>query len=144
MSFTTHKTLCGPRAAVIITTDESYAQKIDSAVFPGEQGGPHVHKFVALAVAFKLAQTAQFRALQHQIVRNAAALAEAFTKRGIRLAYNGTDTHLMLLDLKSVKSPTGFPLRGEIAARILEAGQLRASQGVAARARRRLHPLRPG
>lgn len=118
--FTTHKTICGPRAAVIVTTDEDQAQKVDSAVFPGEQGGPHVNKFVALAVAFRLAQTPQFRALQHQIVRNASALAEAFRTRGVCLAYGGTDTHLLLPDLRSIRSQTGFPLRAEIAARILE------------------------
>ena len=118
--FTTHKTICGPRAAVILTTNEERAAKIDSAVFPGEQGGPHVNKFVALAVAFKLAQTPQFKALQHQIVANARALAESLQKCGLRLAYGGTDTHLLLVDLRSVKSPTGYPLRGEVAARLLE------------------------
>jgi glycine hydroxymethyltransferase len=118
--FTTHKTLCGPRAAVILTTDEERAAKVDNAVFPGEQGGPHVNKFVALAVAFKLAQSPQFKALQRQIVANASALAASLQKRGLRLAYGGTDTHLLLADLRSVKSPTGNPLRGEVAARLLE------------------------
>ncbi len=118
--FTSHKTLCGPRAAVILTTDEEHALRVDSAVFPGEQGGPHVNKFVALAATFKLAQTPQFKALQHQIVANARALADALQERGLRLAYGGTDTHLLLVDLRSVKSPTGYPLRGEVAARLLE------------------------
>jgi glycine hydroxymethyltransferase len=118
--FTTHKTLCGPRGAVILTTDEERAAKVDNAVFPGEQGGPHVNKFVALAVAFKLAQTPEFKALQRQIVANANALAASLQTRGVRLAYGGTDTHLLLADLRSVKSPTGYPLRGEVAARLLE------------------------
>ena len=118
--FTTHKTICGPRAAVILTTSEEHAAKIDSAVFPGEQGGPHVNTFAALAVAFKLAQTPQFHALQKQIVLNAKALAQSLRDRGLRLAYGGTDTHLLLVDLKSVKSPTGEFPRGEVAARLLE------------------------
>ena len=68
VTFTTHKTLCGPRGAVILTTDEEMANKIDMAVFPGEQGGPHVNKFAAIAVAFKIAQTKKFRRLQERIV----------------------------------------------------------------------------
>ncbi|MCJ7734294.1 MAG: aminotransferase class I/II-fold pyridoxal phosphate-dependent enzyme, partial [Anaerolineales bacterium] len=68
ITFTTHKTLMGPRGAVVMTTDEQLAQKIDLAIFPGEQGGPHVNKFAAMAVAFTLAQTDQFQALQKQIV----------------------------------------------------------------------------
>ncbi|MCJ7734991.1 MAG: hypothetical protein MUP11_10635, partial [Anaerolineales bacterium] len=102
------------------------AQKIDLAIFPGEQGGPHVNKFAAMAVAFTLAQTDQFQALQKQIVKNAAALAEGLTSRGLRLAYGGTDTHLLLLDLKSISPPaappTGaiVPIWGEPAVRILD------------------------
>ena len=61
ITFTTHKTLCGPRGACIITTDAALARKIDRAVFPGEQGGPHVHVFAALATTFKLARTEQFK-----------------------------------------------------------------------------------
>jgi len=70
ITFTTHKSLCGPRGACILTADASLARKIDRAVFPGEQGGPHVNVFAAMALAFKLAQTDQFRQLQGQIVRN--------------------------------------------------------------------------
>ncbi|MBE9506492.1 MAG: serine hydroxymethyltransferase, partial [Chloroflexi bacterium] len=119
-TFTTHKTICGPRSAVVLTTDEELAQAIDMAVFPGEQGGPHVNKFAALAVAFSIVQTDQFRRLQRQIVANAQALAEGLQKRGLRLAYNGTDTHLLLIDLKSVPSDTGFPVWGEPVVRILD------------------------
>ena len=68
ITFTTHKTLCGPRGACILTTNESIAKKIDKAVFPGEQGGPHVNVFAALAVTFKLAATLQFKDLQKQII----------------------------------------------------------------------------
>ena len=118
--FTTHKTICGPRGAVILTTDEALAQAIDLAVFPGEQGGPHVNKWAAMAVAFQLAQTDQFRRLQHQIVANARALADALQKRGLRLAYGGTNTHLLLVDLKSIPTRTGHPVWGEPAARILD------------------------
>jgi glycine hydroxymethyltransferase len=119
-TFTTHKTMCGPRGAVVLTTDEELAQEIDMAVFPGEQGGPHVNKFAALAVAFSIAQTEEFRQLQHQIIANAQALAKGLTERGLRLAYGGTDTHLLLVDLKSIPSATGFPVWGEPAVRILD------------------------
>lgn len=126
VTFTTHKTMMGPRGAVVLTTDEEMAGKIDLAVFPGEQGGPHVNKFAAMAVAFELAKTEQFKKLQGQIVKNARALADGFTKRGIRLAYGGTDTHLLLLDLKSIPAPsappTGLdcPIWGEPAVRVLD------------------------
>ncbi len=112
-TFTTHKTICGPRGAVVLTTDEELAQAIDLAVFPGEQGGPHVNKFAALCVAFEIAQTDQFKQLQRQIVANAQALAQGLQERGLRLAYHGTDTHLMLVDLKSVPVDPAPPLQGK-------------------------------
>jgi glycine cleavage system T protein len=120
VTFTTHKTVCGPRGAVVMTTDEDKAQRIDAAIFPGEQGGPHVNKFAAMAVAFKIAQTPVFHRLQHDIVANAQAFGESLTKRGLKLAYGGTNTHLLLLDLRTIKTQTGFPLRGEMAARMLD------------------------
>ncbi len=120
ITFTTHKTLCGPRGAVIMTTDEALAQKIDMAVFPGEQGGPHPQKFAAMAVAFKIAQTPAFKRLQWKIRENAMALAEGLQKRGLKLAYGGTDSHFCMLDLNGIKTNTGFPLRGEPAVRILD------------------------
>ena len=119
-TFTTHKTFFGPRGAVIMTTDEDIAELIDNAVFPGRQGGPHVHKFAAIAVAAKIAQTDEFKRLQHRIVDNCAALAEGLQKRGLKLAYGGTNTHLLVIDLNPLKSAEGFPLKGEIAARILD------------------------
>jgi glycine cleavage system T protein len=120
ITFTTHKTICGPRGAVIMTTDEDRAQRIDAAVFPGEQGGPHVNKFAAMAVAFHIAQTDKFHRLQYAIAENARAFADSLAKRGLRLAYGGTDTHLLLVDVRAIRTTTGFPLRGEMAARILD------------------------
>src|SRR5512139_517149 len=117
---TTHKTLCGPRGAIIMTADEDLAKRIDMAVFPGEQGGPHTQKFAAMAVAFKIAATDEFRRMMHRMKENAAALADGLTKRGLKLAYGGTDTHFCMLDLNAVKSKTGMPLRGEPAVRILD------------------------
>ncbi len=120
VTFTTHKTICGPRGACILTTDEGKAQRIDSAVFPGAQGGPHVNKFAAIAVAFKIAQTEAFKRLQRRIVENARHLAEALKRQGVRLAYGGTDTHIVMVDLKSIPTKNGKLLRGEPAARILD------------------------
>ena len=120
ITFTTHKTLCGPRGAVIMTTDEEMANKIDMAVFPGEQGGPHTQKFAAMAVAFKIAQTKPFERLQWKIKENAAALAQGLQNRDLKLAYGGTDSHFCMLDLNGIKSESGFPLRGEPAVRILD------------------------
>jgi glycine hydroxymethyltransferase len=118
--FTTHKTLGGPRGAVILTTDEDKANKIDMAIFPGAQGGPHVNKFAAMCVAFKLAQTEQFKQIQRLTIENAKTLSDAFKERGLKVAYGGTDTHIVVLNVSRVKSNTGFPLRGEMAARILD------------------------
>lgn len=120
VTFTTHKTLCGPRGACILTTDPVLAHRIDHAVFPGFQGGPHVNKFVAMAVAFHLARTEAFRLLQHQIVANAQALARALTQEGLRVPHGGTDTHLLLVDCKTVRGPFGEPLLGDTAARVLD------------------------
>ncbi|MBW4436469.1 MAG: serine hydroxymethyltransferase [Pleurocapsa minor GSE-CHR-MK-17-07R] len=120
ISFTTHKTLGGPRGAVIITHRSDVASKVDRAVFPGEQGGPHVNQIAALAVAMRLATTEQFRELQHQTVKNATRLAEKLESRGIRVAYGGTGSHMVLIDCKSVVGPDGTPLSGDMAARILD------------------------
>ncbi len=117
---TTHKTLMGPRGALIITTEPTLARKIDRGVFPGEQGGPHVNVFAAMALAFKLARTQQFKDLQHQIVKNAAVLADRLAERGLRIAYGGTNTHLLNVDMKSVRGRDGTPLSGDLAARILD------------------------
>jgi len=120
VTLTTHKTLCGPRGACILTTDPRIARRIDRAVFPGLQGGPHVNNIVAMAVAFRLARTEPFRALQRQILANAKALAQALQEEGMRLPHGGTDSHLLLVDCKEVRSPTGEPLLGDTAARVLD------------------------
>ncbi len=117
---TTHKTLFGPRGAIIMTTSREYAQLIDQAVFPGEQGGPHVNKFAAMAVAFKIAMSDGFKQVQRNIVQNAKYLGEVLQKRGLGLAYGGTDSHLLLIDLNSVETKYGFPLKGETAVRVLD------------------------
>jgi len=120
ITFTTHKTFCGPRGAVILTTDREKARLIDEAVFPGEQGGPHVNKMAAIATAAKIARTEEFKKLQRKIVENAKVLASSLAKRDLKIAYGGTDTHLLLVDLKAIDTNTGYPLKGEIAARILD------------------------
>lgn len=118
--FTTHKTLCGPRGAVILSFDPEIAARIDQAVFPGAQGGPHVNKFAGIAVAFTIAKTPDFRGLMFKIVENAKALANFLQQEGLRLCYGGTDTHLLVLDLRAIPTKNGNPLMGEIAARILD------------------------
>lgn len=120
VTFTTHKTMLGPRAAAILSTDRDLADRIDRAVFPGEQGGPHVHQIAAMAVAFRLAQGQEFREVQRGIVDNAKALARSLQERGLRLVGGGTSTHLLLVDLNSVKTRSSVPLKGEVIARILD------------------------
>ncbi|MEW6025939.1 MAG: serine hydroxymethyltransferase [Planctomycetota bacterium] len=119
-TFTTHKTLCGPRGAVIISTDEDIAKRIDLGVFPGEQGGPHLNNIAAKAVAFKIAASKEFKQLQKKIAENCLTLAEEFKKLGYRLAYGGTNTHLVLIDLDSVKTASGIPSKGDVASNILD------------------------
>ncbi len=97
---TTHKTLRGPRGALILCRDE-LKKKIDSAVFPGTQGGPLMHIIAAKAICFGEALTPEFRAYQHQVVLNAAALAEEFSAQGLRLVSGGTDNHLINVDVMS-------------------------------------------
>jgi glycine hydroxymethyltransferase len=98
---TTHKTLRGPRGAMIMCTDE-HAKAIDKSVFPGWQGGPLMHSIAAKAVAFAEAATDEFRSYAHQIVANARALAATLTEEGLRIVSGGTDNHLMLVDLRPV------------------------------------------
>ena len=105
---TTHKTLRGPRGGVIMCK-EQYAKAIDKAVFPGMQGGPLMHVIAAKAVAFKEALSPEFKEYQRQVVKNAAAMADEFTKCGVRLVSGGTDNHLMLVDLRD-KNMTGKEL----------------------------------
>jgi len=96
---TTHKTLRGPRGAMILTNDKKLAKKIDSAVFPGLQGGPLMHVIAAKAVAFGEALKPEFKAYARAVKENAKALAESLQKAGFKIVSNGTDSHLMLVDL---------------------------------------------
>jgi glycine hydroxymethyltransferase len=97
---TTHKTLRGPRGGVILTNDEELAKKINSAVFPGLQGGPLMHVIAAKAVAFREALRPSFKVYAKNVVENAKALAETLKSRGLDIVSGGTDTHLMLVDLR--------------------------------------------
>ncbi len=120
ISFTTHKTIIGPRGAVLLTTDPKIGRKLDRAVFPGEQGGPHMHAIAGMATAFKIAKTERFRELQAQTTRNAVRLAEKLAEHGFRIPYGGTNSHMLLLDCKSIVGPDGTTLSGDMAARILD------------------------
>jgi glycine hydroxymethyltransferase len=97
---TTHKTLRGPRAGFILTDDEALAKKINSAVFPGTQGGPLMHTIAAKAVAFGEALRPSFKLYAKNVVENAKALAETLRSKGLDIVSGGTDTHLMLVDLR--------------------------------------------
>ncbi len=103
---TTHKTLRGPRGGVILSDDEAIAKKLNSAVFPGMQGGPLMHVIAAKAVAFGEALRPSFRAYSRNVVENAKALAEHLKSHGLDIVSGGTDTHLMLVDLRP-KTLTG-------------------------------------
>ncbi len=114
---TTHKTLRGPRGGLILCK-QAYAKAIDSAVFPGTQGGPLMHIIAAKAVCFKEAATPEFKVYQRQIVANARALAEGLSRRGYRIISGGTDNHLLLVDL----TPKG--LTGKEAQDTLDAARI--------------------
>jgi glycine hydroxymethyltransferase len=115
---TTHKSLRGPRGGVILCNDEAIAKKINSAVFPGLQGGPLMHVIAGKAVAFKEALTPQFKDYQQQVLANAKALAQRLTERGLRIVSGGTQSHLMLVDLR----PKG--LTGKAAEALLGAAHM--------------------
>lgn len=103
---TTHKTLRGPRGGMILTNNPDLAKKIDSAIFPGTQGGPLEHVIAAKAVCFKEALTPAFKDYAAQVIKNAEVLGEVLKKRGLDLVSGGTDTHLLLVDLRP-KNLTG-------------------------------------
>ncbi len=111
---TTHKTLRGPRGGMILTNDEDIAKKVNSAIFPGIQGGPLMHVISAKAVAFKEALQPEFKLYAQQVVANAKVLAETLVKGGLDIVTGGTDNHLMLVDLR----PKG--LTGKAAEKSLE------------------------
>ena len=114
---TTHKTLRGPRGGIIMCK-EKFAKEIDKAVFPGTQGGPHDNTTAAKAIALKEALQPEFKLYSQQIVKNSKALAETLTNENIKLVTNGTDNHLMLIDLRSF----GIGLGKEIAISLEKAG----------------------
>ncbi len=109
-STTTHKTLRGPRGGLLLTNDEDLAKKLNSAIFPGSQGGPLMHVIAAKAVALGEALTPEFKAYQQQVVKNSAALADGLVKRGMKLVSGGTDNHLSLIDLRDMGELTGKEL----------------------------------
>jgi len=113
---TTHKSLRGPRGAMIMTDSEEIAKKVDRAIIPGLQGGPHDHTTAAIAVALREASTPEFKAYARQIVANAKAFAEELLSLGYALVSGGTDTHLMVIDL------TNKGVSGKAAARALDLG----------------------
>ena len=115
VTFTTHKTLRGPRGGAILCGAE-LAKKIDSAVFPGLQGGPLEHVIAAKAVAFAEAARPEFRQYAAQVVANAAALADALAGHGFRLVSGGTDNHMLLVDLR----PFDADLTGKEAQEVLD------------------------
>lgn len=104
---TTHKTLRGPRGGIILTDREDLAKKINSAVFPGLQGGPLMHVIAAKAVAFGEALEPEFKEYAKQVVANAKVLAEVLVKRGLKITTDGTDCHLMVVDLTPLETLTG-------------------------------------
>ncbi len=110
VSTTTHKTLRGPRGGLLLTNDEDLAKKLNSAIFPGSQGGPLMHVIAAKAVALGEALTPGFKAYQQQIVKNSSALADGLVKRGMKLVSGGTDNHLSLIDLREMGDLTGKEL----------------------------------
>jgi glycine hydroxymethyltransferase len=100
---TTHKSLRGPRGGIILMNDEEIAKKINSAIFPGLQGGPLMHVIAAKAVAFQEALKPEFKTYQQQVLKNADALAKALIERGLRIVSGRTESHVMLVDLRSKK-----------------------------------------
>lgn len=110
---TTHKTLRGPRGGMILSSEE-FARKLNSAVFPGTQGGPLMHVIAAKAVAFKEALSDEFKVYQQRIIDNAQALSKGLMARGLNIVSNGTDNHLMLLDLQNLN------LTGKAAEKMLD------------------------
>ena len=107
VTFTTHKTLRGPRAAIILSKDEVQAKKIDDAVFPGLQGGPHFNTIAAIGVALDEALDEKFKTYSAQIVKNAKALSQGLVDRGYHIVSGGTDNHLLLLDTRKSKNVPG-------------------------------------
>jgi glycine hydroxymethyltransferase len=124
VTHTTHKTLCGPRGAAILTTYAEIAKRLAAGVFPGLQGGPHLHTIAAIGRLFELINQdrSAFVDLQQAILDNTAYLADRLVAEGFTLEYGGTNTHLLLVDLKQFEAHPNAetPVDGEIASRLLE------------------------
>lgn len=123
---TTHKTLRGPRGGLILTNNAEIAKKIDSAIFPGTQGGPLPHVLAAKAVCFKEALNDSFKLYAQQVLSNAKTLAQTLQKQGFNLVSNGTDTHLLLVDLRSKG------LTGDVVASALEQAHITCNKNAIA------------
>jgi len=121
---TTHKTLRGPRGGLILTNDEAIAKKINSAIFPGAQGGPLMHVIASKAVSFAEALRPDFKTYQEQVLKNAQALAKGLLDRGFDLVSGGTDNHLVLLDLRK------FDLTGKELERRMDEVQITANKNM--------------
>jgi len=121
---TTHKTLRGPRGGLILTNDETIAKKINSAIFPGAQGGPLMHVIASKAVSFGEALRPDFKTYQEQVLKNAKALAKGLLDRGFDLVSGGTDNHLVLLDLRK------FDLTGKELERRMDEVQITANKNM--------------
>jgi len=119
---TTHKTLRGPRGGLILSKDEELGKKLDKAVFPGTQGGPLEHVIAAKAVAFKEASESEFKLYCQKVISNAQVLANQLQKRGISIVSNGTDNHIVLLDLRSIG------MTGKIADKLVSDIQITANK----------------
>jgi glycine hydroxymethyltransferase len=115
---TTHKSLRGPRGGIVLMNDEAVAKKINSAIFPGIQGGPLMHVIAAKAVAFQEALAPEFKTYQQQVAKNAAILAETLIERGLRIVSGRTESHLMLVDLR----PKG--ITGKVAEAVLQSAHM--------------------
>lgn len=138
MTSTTHKTLRGPRSGLILSkgvasnplvaldkTIENLPTLIDRTVFPGVQGGPHMNTILAKAVSFREAQQPDFKEYAHQIIRNAKRLADELMGRGVKLVTNGTDNHLLLIDVN-----TSYGINGDVAEKALDAAGLTVNKNV--------------
>lgn len=115
---TTHKTLRGPRGGMILTNNEEIAKKVNSAIFPGTQGGPLMHVIAGKAVCFKEDLTPEFKTYAAQVVKNAEVMGQVLKNRGLDLVSGGTDTHLLLVDLRPKN------LTGDVVAKALEAAHI--------------------
>lgn len=132
---TTHKTLRGPRGGLILTNDEKWAKKINSAVFPGTQGGPLMHTIAAKAIAFQEALNPSFKTYTHQVIQNAKVFADELKRHGLTIVGGGTENHLMLIDLRPLNLTGDF-----VAEKLEEQGIVCNKNGIPFDTASPLHP----